>query len=46
MTHPEEDTVPSGPEKAHGDALADAVEASSASSDGQPSDEAETGQDG
>jgi hypothetical protein len=46
MTQPDEPTVPSGPEKAHGDALEDAFDASAESSTDQPADDAETDQDG
>jgi len=46
MTQPDEATMPSGPEKAHGDALEDVVDASAESSTGQPAEGAETDQDG
>jgi hypothetical protein len=45
MTQPDEATVPSGPEKAHGDALEDVVEATPDASTGQPADGAETDRD-
>lgn len=51
MTQPDEATMSSGPEKAHGDALEEAVEASpqsfgAESSDGQSSEESDADQDG
>jgi len=50
MTQPDEATVPSGPEKAHGDALKDVVDASAdsstESSTGQPAEDAATDRDG
>jgi hypothetical protein len=46
MTQPDEPTIPSAPQKAHGDALEDVVQASGESATSQPEESAETDQDG
>jgi len=46
MTQPDEATMAPGPEKAHGDALADAADASTETAGEQHDDEADADRDG